>query len=480
MSVPKQRVSVPEQRAPGSQLHRILKTRDVLTLAFGAIIGWSWVLMTGHWIVAGGSLGTLLAFAAGGVAIILIGLTYAELAAALPFVGGEHVYTRRALGEGASFVCSWALVMAYVTICVFESVALPTALVYLFPEIRLTILWTVAGAPVDLGFVLVGIAGAAIMTAINLVGIRTAAIVQTAITFTILVSGAVLIVGAARFGDATHLEPLLPNGLAGAMGVLIMVPAMLVGFDVIPQSAEEIDLPPRRIGQLLVASVCVAVVFYALVTLAVAVSAPAATWPNATLATADAASALWGGSWAGTLLVIGGIGGILTSWNAFIIGASRVLLSMSESGQLPAAFARVHPRFRTPWIGVLAIGVASMAAPLFGRTILVWLIDAGSFAVMVAYVCVAAAFLALRRNEPHLIRPFRVPAGRTVGVLAMVLGVALILIYFPGSPSALRWPEEWAIVLAWAGVGVLVYLTRTRPTGAPSGHRGSAARTDPF
>ena len=70
-----------------NRLHRVLKTRDVLTLAFGAIIGWSWVLMTGHWILEGGSLGTLVAFAVGGFAIILIGLTYAELAAALPWVG---------------------------------------------------------------------------------------------------------------------------------------------------------------------------------------------------------------------------------------------------------------------------------------------------------------------------------------------------------------------------------------------------------
>src|SRR4029453_9137131 len=134
------------------------------------------------------------------------------------------------------------------------------------------------------------------------------------------------------------------------------------------QSAEEIDLPPRRIGVLLVVSVFLAVAFYVLVSFSVAVALPPARWPTAELATADAATALWGGSGAGVVLVIGGIGGILTSWNAFIIGASRVLLSMAEAGWLPKAFARIHPTRGTPHVAVIAIGVLSVIAPLFGRT----------------------------------------------------------------------------------------------------------------
>ena len=115
---------------------RVLKSWDVLALSFGAMIGWGWVLLSGNWIVRGGSLGTVVAFAVGGGAVVLISLLYAELAAAMPKVGGEHVYTHRALGPGASFVCTWAILMAYVGICLFEAVALPTALVYLVPAIR--------------------------------------------------------------------------------------------------------------------------------------------------------------------------------------------------------------------------------------------------------------------------------------------------------------------------------------------------------
>jgi amino acid transporter len=440
-----------------SRFARVLKSRDVMTLAFGAMIGWSWVLMTGYWVTTAGTLGTAAAFLVGGVAITLIGLTYAELASAMPQAGGEHVYTHRGLGATPSFICTWALLMAYVTVCVFESVALPTALEFLAPEIRFWELWEVQGSSVDLGFVLVGVGGAIAMTWINVLGIRTAARVQSIVTLAILVSGVLLISGAISFGSTDNLEPLLANGSTGLLAVLIMVPAMLVGFDVIPQSAEEIDLPPRRIGILLVISVLLAVAWYAAISMSVGAALNAEALAASDMATADAASALWGSSWAGSLLVIGGIGGILTSWNAFIIGGSRVMFALGESGMLPRVFARIHPRYKTPHISVLCIGLLSCLSPLFGRTILVWLIDAGSFAVVVAYTFVPLAFLALRRREPDMPRPFRLPAGRFLGTVALLMGCALFTLYLPWSPAALIWPQEWMLVLGWSLLGVVFY-----------------------
>ena len=128
----------PRSAAPESvQFNRVLRSRDVITLGFGAMIGWSWVLMTGYWVSEAGSAGTVIAFAAGGFAIALIGLTYSELVSAMPQAGGEHVYTHRGLGAGWSFFCTWALLLAYVNVCLFEAVALPTAVEYLLPDIRL-------------------------------------------------------------------------------------------------------------------------------------------------------------------------------------------------------------------------------------------------------------------------------------------------------------------------------------------------------
>ena len=90
------------------------------------------MLLTGEWILRAGIAGAALAFIAGSFVVMLIGLSYAELASMMPKVGGEHQYTLRALGYTPSFLASWAVVTAYVTVCVFEAAALPTALEYLF------------------------------------------------------------------------------------------------------------------------------------------------------------------------------------------------------------------------------------------------------------------------------------------------------------------------------------------------------------
>lgn len=444
-----------ENTAP--RFRKVLKNRDAIMLAFGAMIGWSWVLMTGFWVETAGSLGTLIAFAAGGLAIALIGLTYSELVAAMPRAGGEHVYTHRGLGPGWSFCCTWALLLAYVNVCLFEAVALPTAVEYLAPGIRIGTVWTMFGADVDLGFILIGSGAAAFITVINVLGIKPAARFQAAAFALIMLAGALLLIGAVSFGSMDNATPLLATPATGILSVLIMVPALLVGFDVIPQSAEEINLPPGRIGMLLVISVFLAVAWYALVSLAVASAMPSEQLIASTMATGDAATTLWGNSSAGALLVLGGVAGILTSWNAFVIGGSRVLFALAESGQIPAMFARLHPKYQTPYIGIIAIGVLSCLAPLFGRTVLVWLINAGSFATIIAYLFVPLAFLALRRKEPELARPFRVRYPRLVGIVGFLLALALIGAYLPGSPSALSWPHEWMTITIWTVVGIIAY-----------------------
>ena len=426
-------------------------------------------MLTGHWVASAGSLGALVAFGAAGLVIALIGLTYSELAAAMPKAGGEHVYTHEGLGPGWSFVCTWALLMAYAVVCAFESVALPTALEYLFPDLRLNTLWTVLDAPVHSGFVAVGVGAALVMTWINVIGIRVAAIVQSIVTGAILLAGFVLFTGAAVNGDAANAAPLIATPATGILTVLIMAPALLVGFDVLPQSAEEIDLPARRIGWLLIGSLVLAMAWYGAISFAAALGLDAEARVNATMATADAAKHLWRGDWAGVALIVGGVGGILTSWNAFIIGGSRVMFALAESGVLPAPFARLHPKHRTPYVGVITLGIMACVSPFFGRTILVWLINAGSFAVVVAYLFVPIAFLALRRKRPEMARPFRVKCPSLVGAAAIVLGVALLGLYLPFSPSSLAWPHEWAMVLGWAALGAAAWWFRPGGRVGPGG-----------
>ena len=414
-------------------------------------------MMSGEWLSRAGSLGAMVAFAIGGIAVVLISLTYAELASAMPKAGGEHVYSQRALGFGGSFVCTWALVLAYMSVTSFEAVALPTAMGYLFPNFSQGYLWTIAGWDVTATFVGLGVAGSVVMSWVNIKGIKPAAVFQTIVTLFIMAVGIMFFAGAGVAGDVANIDPLFVGGAVGVMGVLIMVPTMFVGFDIIPQSAEEIDLPFKEIGKVLVVSVVMAVLWYVLIIFGVSMAFSEAEMAAADMVTADANAKMFGGGWAGSVLLLGGLAGILSSWNAFVLGCSRAIYAMAHSGMLPSFLGRLHPTHNTPRNAILLVGVLSCLAPFFGRPVLVWLIDAGSFSVVIAYGMVAASFLILRKREPDMARPYRVRHGNLVGYGALVLSVGMLFLYMPGSPAGLIW-QEWLIVIAWIVLGVVLRL----------------------
>lgn len=440
------------------KLERVLDTREVLALAFGAMIGWGWVVLAGGWINTAGSVGAMIAFAVGGFAVILIGLTYAELVAAMPLSGGEHVYTHRAVGMGFSFFCTWAIILGYVSVVAFEAVALPTVIEQLFPNYKVGLLWSVAEYDVYLSWALVGSVGAIFMTWLNIRGIKSSALLQKVVTILILVVGVMLVTGSLFNGQRANMEPLFVGGAAGVLSVLVMAPFMFVGFDVIPQAAEEMNLPHKKIGIILIVSVLMAVAWYILIILGVSLALTAEQAAASTLATADAMTAIFKGGWASKLLILAGIGGIITSWNAFLIGGSRAVFAMAQARMLPEFLGRLHPKYNTPVNAILLIGALSVVAPFFGRKTLVWLVDAGGLGIVVAYASVALSFIILRVREPEMNRPFRVPGGTTVGYGALILGVAIVLLYMPFSPAALIWPYEWGIVGLWSAIGIVLYV----------------------
>ena len=443
-------------QADKTRFLRVLGRRDILALAFGAMIGWSWVVLTGAWIGSAGTMGAITAFVIGGVAILLISLIYAELASALPFAGGEHVYSERALGSGASFVCTWGIILGYASVVTFEAVALPTVLDSLIPGLDRVYLWQIAGWDIYLSWVLVGVVGAAIMTALNIVGVRMVALVQSVVVIAILLVGVLLVSGALVTGDISNMDPLFKDGVSGITLVLVMVPFMFVGFDTIPQVAEEIDLPFRDIGAVLVASVAMAIVWYGLIVLAVGLVLDQAAIGSSTAVTAEANARIYGEA-GGTLLLVAGLAGIITSWNAFILGGSRAIYALANGGLLPKFLGELHPKYHTPKNAILLLGVLSAIGPFFGRPALVWIVNAGGLGIVIAYVMVTWSFLILRKKEPDLERPYKVPYGEFVGILALVLAIGMTLLYLPGSPAALLWPQEWGIIIVWIILGGFLY-----------------------
>lgn len=439
------------------KMTKILSRKDVIALAFGAMIGWGWVVLSGDWITQAGTLGGMVAFLIGGLMVTFVGLTYAELVAAMPKVGGEHYYTLRALGPKASFIASWAIAMGYLTVVGIEAVAFPSVLDYLFPGYGQGYLWTVAGSEVTITWVLVGVLGSIVITALNYFGIQPAAVFQTICTLFIIVVGLLLFIGAPIGGSTENFHPFFVNGFGGVMSVIVMVPFLFVGFDVIPQAAEEMNVPSKKIGSLLLISVTLAVVYYMAIVVGVGMGLDQAALKQSDLAAADAIAAIFGTPLMGNVLVLAGVAGILTSWNAFLIGGSRVLYAMAESGMLPAWLGQLHPKYHTPSNAILLLGGLSCIAPFFGEEMLTWLVNAGGLNIVVSYFLVAVSFLFLRKKEPNMKRPFRAGKGPVVGYLAILLSLFIAVQYMPGMEASLNW-QEWLINLLWWVAGVLFLL----------------------
>ncbi|WP_100331497.1 APC family permease [Bacillus xiapuensis] len=442
------------------EFNKVLSRADVLVLAFGAMIGWGWVVLSGEWILKAGSIGAIIAFLLGGILVVFVGLTYAELTTVFPKTGGAYHFVKETLGRKAAFIVAWALLLGYISVVAFEAVALPTVVEYIFPDYQSGYLWTLAGWDVYLSWAAVGMMGSIIVTIINWVGVKQAAFLQIVLTLVLTVIGLMLVFGSALGGgEIKNMEPLFAGGAAGLMGVMIMTPFLFVGFDVIPQVAEEMKIPMKAIGKIIVLSVSFAVLWYVLIIFGVSLSLDSQELAGASLATADAMGAAFGSPLFSKILILGGIAGILTSWNAFIIGGSRIMYAMAQDGALPAWFGKIHPKHKTPSNAILAIGLLSTLSPLLGRPALVWFVDAGGLAIVLAYFMVSWSFLVLRRKRPQLERPFQAGKSSSIGWISLILTFGFILLYMPGMPSALIWPYEWIITLAWWGIGAF-FLAR--------------------
>jgi amino acid transporter len=322
-------------------------------------------------------------------------------------------------------------------------------------------MYTVAGFDVYVSWVATGIVVSILISVINYLGVKPAAIFNTVLTFVILGVGIALIAAAAVNGNVETAQPFFDHGIKGLFSVAMMTPFMFVGFDVIPQASEEINISPRRIGLVLMVSIVIAIIFYIAVIIAVSLVLTKSELANSPLATADAMKkAFLNRDAAAKVLIIGGMAGILTSWNSFFVGGSRAIFAMAEAKMLPKALARLHKTHKTPVAAICLIGLVSCIAPFFGRAMLVWITNAGSFSVVIAYILVAISYLILRKNEPDMPRPYKIKFGGFVGVCAVLMGVFMAVLYLPGMPSGLG-IQEWGILGFWTILG-LVFCVSAR------------------
>ena len=323
------------------------------------MIGWGWVINSGDWITTAGFMGSIIAMLIGGVMVFFVGLTYAELTSAMPQCGGEHVFSYRAMGSTGSFVCTWMIILGYVATSAFEATALPTVITYLFPQFNQVYLYSIAGKDIYLTTILLGVGVAVLITFINIKGAKTAAILQTVLTAIIAVAGILLVVGSAINGEASNItgqmwESGAGNTFGSVFKVACMTPFLFIGFDVIPQAAEEINVPYKNRKDNAFINIF-AVAWYLLIIFAVCYimpqSAIAAEMSSQNgLVSAKAIEIAFRSPLMGKVLIIGGLCGIITSWNSFLMGGSRALYSMGESLMIPKMFGKLgktrHPKLQ--------------------------------------------------------------------------------------------------------------------------------------
>lgn len=448
-------------------LKKVLGRTDVLSLAFGTMVGWGWVILSGNWVQEAGIVGSLIAFAIGATLCILVGLTYAELTVALPLAGGEMVYAYRAMGKKFAWFVGWTISLAYIGVAAWEGIAIATAIDYVLPIPKVGYLWDVAGYSVYLSWSVIGMVVALVLLLLNHFGTRPAAIFQVMATSFLVLVGLIFIFGGITFGNTDYMTPAFTDA-KGIVVVLLMVPSMFVGFDVIPQSAEEMNLPLRQIAKVFIIAIVMAALWYILIIIGISMSAPPEVRNAGIVPAADAMAYSYGSAIFGKIMILGGICGLMTSWNGFIVGSTRIIFAMGRAKMLPPIFGRLHHKYKTPTGAILLVGAICTISPLLGRNALVWFVNASAFGSVLAYFMVAVSFLILRRKEPELERPFKIKYGKLVGMVAVLISIGFILLYSPIGGISLRWYREGILIITWALIGAVLILWTKKAYGKVS------------
>ncbi|MEG1575053.1 MAG: APC family permease, partial [Bacteroidales bacterium] len=231
--------------------------------------------------------------------------------------------------------------------------------------------------------------------------------------------------------------------------------------------AEESSIPPRKIGVLILRVIIVVGIWYSLIMLANGFLATPAQYKRGFggIGVITALEIASGSPLLAKTVLVGVIFGLVTTWNGFVIGASRLMYSMARAKMLPDIFAKLHARHQTPTASIIFICLIGCFTPLVGNSILGWFINAESLALVVAYISITASFLVLRKKEPEMNRPFVVKGGMLVGSISFILSIIFFVLYLPVLPGGgLVW-QEWVVVAIWCLMGYVMYVINMRQHG---------------
>ena len=441
------------------KLQRVMRPVDVWGLALGAIIGWGCFVLPGTaFLPKAGPGGTAMGILIGALLIIVIAVSYGYLIRKFPISGGEFIYAKEAFGKRNAFVCGWAMILAYWSLIPLNATALAMISRYLFPGIiQQGLLYEIAGWEVYAGEVILASSAIILMALLNIRGIKQAAWMQTAIALTLV--GCILVITFLVFcvSDWSNLAPGFPDGRRwwkGVFSIVAMAPWAFIGFDCIPQGAEEYNFSHRKSTFIMISAVLVAAILY------IAVCAVTAVGVEPWQQLLDSRSAWPTGYVVRNTMGLAGIivlgvamfCAVVSGMNAFYISTSRLMYAMAKEGSLPKWFEHLSPKYGTPTNAILFTMAMSLFAPWFGREILLWIVDMTSVgaAIVFAYTTGSAAVIGYRNGS----RKYTV-----FGILGCLFSLFFLsLLIIPGMPGYLTFQSR-VVLFVWILIGVAFYFT---------------------
>ena len=429
-----------------THLARKLRVVDYFTLGWGTMVGVGWLVVMDDWLGRGGPLGGVLGFAIGGALLLPIGYIYGQLVAAMPDAAGEVAYTAKVFPQSVSYATGWMMFLAYFIVCPWEAVALGRIAAFIFPWLDTFKIYRVAGRPVYLPHLALGLGLTALLTILNYRGIRLSATFQNWTTFAVLGLFVIFVSVGAAHGSPHNFPPLFSHTpFISVLLVLQIVPYFMTGFESVAKSAEEASPDFRSAGffRAIVLAIVVGVLFYTIVIAAVAWASPWKALPKGTFSTAVAFERALHARWIVSVILGTALLSLFKVFNGNFVASSRLLFALGRRGMIEPRLGQVHPGNQTPSVAVLWVGIATAAIMLAGEAILVPITEVGSVASALGWMAACASY--------YRMRPL--PLRRAVAVLGVLVALGMVLMkalpFIPGHFSL----YEWIALAAWVALG---------------------------
>lgn len=454
-------------------LQKSLKAHWVWAIALGSSIGWGAFVQPTNWMSTAGPLGVIIGFGIGALLMMLIAVSYGFLIKSFPVSGGEFAYAFISLGRKHAFISGWFLSLGYIGIVALNASAFALMFKYVFPAfIQHFHMYELAGWDVYFTEVVIASVLLAFFAYLNIRGSGLTGSMQF-IFCVVMVVGVVAITAFVGISPDTSLANMKPafnpevTSFAAVISIVAIAPWAYVGFDNVPQAAEEFNFSSKKAFRLIIFAMIAAFILYSLMIIATAMAEP---WLNLVNE-----QHLWGTGFAlqnllGTtgivILVVALSMGIFTGLNGFILSTSRLLFAMSRAKVIPAAFSKLHPKYNTPYVGIIFTAVVAMTAPWFGREVLTWVVDMSSIGVSIAYfyTCYTAfvLFKWSKKDVQDATKEAVAPWKKLISLIGSIISLIFIsLLLIPGSPAFLGKESLIALVI-WILLGFGFYLFKRK------------------